>query len=141
MTRSDFQFFYTLRVRYSEVDAQNIVYYAHYLMYFDNAIIEYIRWIEFNQTQMIKELQLDFHVVKATVEYLGPVHFDEDLELGVVPMRVGNSSISFQIGVFRKNEADCLALGEVVWVCAKLGAHKSHPLPKSFLSRVNRHLS
>jgi len=138
MSRSDFQFFHALRVRYSEIDAQNIVYYAHYLTYFDTAIYEYLRWIGFDHIKMVDEQQLDFHVVKATVEYFGPAHFDEDLELGVVTKHVGNSSVSWQIGVFRENEDTCLALGEVIWVCAKLGAHKSHKLPGSFLSRINR---
>ncbi len=140
MTRSDFQFFFPLRVRYSEIDAQSIVYYAHYLTYFDTAIYEYLRWIDFDHIQMVDELQLDFHVVKATVEYFGPAHFDEDLELGVVPKHVGNSSVSWQVGVFRKNKPDCLALGEIIWVCAKVSAHKSHPLPEGFLSRVNKQL-
>lgn len=134
MTRSDFQFFFPLRVRYSEIDAQNIVFYAHYLTYFDTAIYEYLRWVDFDHIKMVDELQLDFHVVKATVEYFGPAHFDEDLELGVAPNHVGNSSVSWQIGVFRKNETACLALGEVIWVCAKVGEHKSHPLPESLLS-------
>lgn len=138
MNRSDFHFFFPLRVRYSEIDAQSIVFYAHYLTYFDTAIYEYLRWIEFDHIQMVNKQQLDFHVVKATVEYFGPAHFDEDLELGVLPAHVGNSSVTWQVGVFRKSGSDCLALGEVIWVCAKIGAHRSHPLPENFLSCVNR---
>ena len=136
MTRSDFEFFFPLRVRYSEIDAQNIVFYAHYLTYFDTAIYEYLRWVDFDHIQMVKELELDFHVVKSTVEYLGPAHFDEELELGVLPGNVGNSSVTWQIGVFRKNGPDCLALGEIIWVCAKTGTHRSHHLPEDFKSRV-----
>ena len=139
--RSDFPYFFSLRVRYSEIDAQSIVFYAHYLTYFDTAIYEYLRWVDFDHIQMVDELQLDFHVVKATVEYVSPARFDDDLELGIVPTYVGNSSVTWQVGVFRKSEPDCLAVGEIIWVCAKTGAHQSHPLPENFKSRVNRHLS
>ena len=137
MTRSDFQFFFPVRVRYSEIDAQGIVFYAHYLTYFDTAIYEYIRWSGFDNKKMVEESQLDFHVVKSTIEYLGPSHFDDDLEIGVAPGHIGNSSVIWQVGLFRKDEPDCLTKGEIVWVCAKLGAHRSHPLPESFLACIN----
>lgn len=136
MKRSDFQFFFPVRVRYSEIDAQGIVFYAHYLTYFDTAIYEYIRWSGFDNKKMVEESQLDFHVVKSTIEYLGPSHFDDDLEIGVAPGHIGNSSVIWQVGLFRKDEPDCLTQGEIVWVCAKLGTHRSHPLPESFLACV-----
>jgi len=43
MAREDFAFFHTLRVRWSEVDMQSIVFNGHYLNYFDVAFTEYWR--------------------------------------------------------------------------------------------------
>ena len=43
MQRSDFRCFHRLRVRWSEVDIQKIVFNAHYLTYADCAMIEYWR--------------------------------------------------------------------------------------------------
>ena len=43
MKKKDFCFTHTFRVRYAEVDAQGIVFNAHYLTYFDCAITEYYR--------------------------------------------------------------------------------------------------
>ena len=40
--REDFRFFHRLRVRWVEVDLQKIVFNAHYLMYFDTAIADYL---------------------------------------------------------------------------------------------------
>ena len=37
MQRTDFRFFERLRVRWVEIDAQQIVFNGHYLMYFDTA--------------------------------------------------------------------------------------------------------
>lgn len=142
MTRSDFPFFETIRVRYSEIDAQGIVFNAHYLTYFDVALNEYLRWIEFDYHDMLKTEGLDFHLVKSTVEYLGPIHFDEDIEIGVRPKKVGNSSLTWELGIFRKGEADCeendkcLALGEIIWVCCKSGSHKSHALPSDLIEKL-----
>lgn len=41
--REEFWFHFPFRVRYSEVDAQAVVFNAHYLTYFDTAITEYFR--------------------------------------------------------------------------------------------------
>ena len=38
MNKSEFNFFFPLRVRYSEIDVQGVVYNAHYLTYFDIGI-------------------------------------------------------------------------------------------------------
>ena len=45
MTRQQFRFVHSLRVRWAEVDKQNIVFNGHYLTYFDVAITEYWRCI------------------------------------------------------------------------------------------------
>ena len=43
MQRSDFRFFERLRVRWAEIDAQQIVFNGHYLTYFDTAMAGYWR--------------------------------------------------------------------------------------------------
>ena len=45
MARADFRFSHTLRVRWAEVDKQDIVFNGHYLTYFDVGVTEYYRAI------------------------------------------------------------------------------------------------
>ena len=132
LSRSDFSFFFPLRVRYAEVDLQGVVFNAHYLTYFDTAITEFLRSTGYSYKALFTTRGLDFHLVKATVEYLRPVGFDEQIEIGVTVARIGTSSATFALGVFEKDEETCRAMGEIVWVCAKKGAHKSHPIPDDF---------
>lgn len=129
MQRGDFPFFHGLRVRYAEVDAQNVVFNAHYLTYFDVALNEYLRELGYDYHGLVKHQGLDFHLVKSTVEYLAPAHFDDELEIGVRAARLGTSSLTWALGVFRRGEDTCLNRGEIIWVCAAVGTHKSHPLP------------
>jgi len=42
LNREHYNFFHPFRVRYSEIDAQGIVFNAHYFTYFDTAITELI---------------------------------------------------------------------------------------------------
>ena len=48
MSREQFNFHYSFRIRYSEVDAQGIVFNAHYLTFFDTAMTEYLRHINYD---------------------------------------------------------------------------------------------
>lgn len=129
MQRQDFRFFHPLRVRYSEVDAQKVVFNAHYLTYFDVALTEFLRDLGYDYHGLVERQRLDFHLVKSTVEYLAPIHFDDELEIGVRAARIGNSSLTWELAIFRHNEKTCLSRGDVVWVCAAVGSHRSHPLP------------
>ena len=133
MQRGDFPFCHRLRVRYSEVDAQNVVFNAHYLTYFDVALNEYLRELGYDYHALVKQQGLDFHLVKSTVEYLAPIHFDEELDIGVRAGRLGNSSLTWELGVFRRDEDACLSRGEIIWVCAAVGTHKAHPLPQELV--------
>ena len=77
MDRSSFNFFYTLRVRYAEIDAQGIVFNAHYLTYFDCAITEYYREIKYDYYTEVKKSKKDYHVIKTILNYKKPILFDD----------------------------------------------------------------
>jgi len=137
MTREHFRFFHRLRVRYAEVDSQGIVFNAHYLTYFDTAITEYVRAIHSDYYALIMERGLDFHLVKATVEYLKPIGFDELIDIGVAAHKIGRSSITWVLAVFKNEGAECVASGEIIWVCYQVGTGKSHPLPEDLVKIVS----
>ena len=72
MSKSQFNYFFSFRVRYSEVDAQGIVFNAHYLTYFDSAMTEYLRHIGHDYQKEVERSNEDFHTVKTLVEYTKP---------------------------------------------------------------------
>jgi acyl-CoA thioester hydrolase len=129
-TRADFAFFEPFRVRYSEIDYQGIVFNAHYLTYYDVTITEYLREIGFDYDNLTKTEGLDFHLVKALVEYRRPILKDAEIEVGIACGRLGTSSVTWSLAIFGRDDEDVLATGEIVWVCSVVGAHRSHPLPE-----------
>lgn len=131
--RDQFKFFHEFRVRYSEVDSQGIVFNAHYLTFFDTAITEYLRSTNYDYQELVLGKGLDFFLVKATVEYLSPIGFDEIIEIGVTANKIGKSSLTWELAVFRKDEPQCLARGELIWVCSKVGTSRSFPLPEDLV--------
>ena len=137
MTRAAFAHFTPFRVRYSEIDAQGIVFNAHYLTYYDVTITEYLRALRYDYDGMVVDTGLDFHLVKATVEYLQPIVKDAQIEVGIACRRLGNSSITWSLAIFMKGADAQLSTGEIVWVCSKVGEHKSHPVPEALRSLLS----
>jgi acyl-CoA thioester hydrolase len=87
-------FRYYLRVRYSECDAQKVVFNSRYAEYVDVAINEFFRAI--GVLPAFLEGRLDFQLVKQTVEWKAPARFDQVLELSVAAIGLGITS--FTIG-------------------------------------------
>jgi acyl-CoA thioester hydrolase len=129
-SRTDFRFFWPSRVRYSEIDGQAVAYNAHYLTWFDTAIFEYYRAIGYDQFHESKVLGEDWHVVRALVEYKAPLTYDVEFEVGVQIAKIGNSSLTYSLAIFPKEDKTLLAAGEIVQVYTDQKTHKSIPIPE-----------
>ena len=133
--KAEFSFFHLLRVRYAEVDAQAVVYNAHYVTYFDIAITEFLRALPFDYSlAAAQRTGKDFHVVKVTVSYARPAFYDDLLAIGVRVARIGRSSLTWQVAIFREEEN--LANGEVVWVYTDMNEHRATPLPRELVAAL-----
>ena len=127
MQRTDFRFLERLRVRWSEIDAQQIVFNGHYLTYFDTAIAGYWRAIALPYAATMASLDGDLFVRKATLEYMGSARYDDVLEIAMQCTRVGTSSITFTGGAFRQDQL--LVSCELVYVFADPVAKVARPVP------------
>ncbi len=114
--RNKESFSYNFRIRYSEVDAQKIVYNSHYLTFLDISIFEFFDAIGFNQEKYIKETNNEFHTVRAVVEYKAPATLGDTIEVLTRIKKIGNSSITFQQEIYLHESDKLLATGEIVWV-------------------------
>ncbi|WP_407169588.1 acyl-CoA thioesterase [Bradyrhizobium sp. ORS 111] len=123
--REQFWFHFPFRVRYSEVDAQAVVFNAHYLTYFDTAITEYFRALGYDYLGEVARTGIDFHTVRSVVEYKAPIRFDEDIDVCVRVARIGRSSINLALAIFAKGSDDLRATGEIVWVATDQKTHQS----------------
>ena len=127
MQRSDFRFLERLRVRWAEIDAQQIVFNGHYLTYFDTAVAGYWRALAAPYAATMRSLGGDLFVRKATLEYMGSAQYDEVLAIGMRCARIGNSSMTFACGAFRQDRL--LVSGELVYVFADPEAKVPLPVP------------
>ena len=139
MSRDQFNFCYSFRVRYSEVDAQGIVFNAHYLTYFDCGMTEYLRHIKYDYIYEVKKRKEDFHTIKTLVEYKKPIYFDRLIDCWVRVKRIGNSSLTFFMELHENKKEELLSTGEIVWVNASQITNKSCKLPLHLCDSIKTH--
>ena len=131
MKKDDFRFVHRLRVRWSEVDMQQIVFNAHYAMYMDTAIGDYWRHLALPYEDTMRALNGDIFLKKTTVEFHASARYDDALAVGLRCARVGRSSMVFEGGVFLGDQL--LTQGEMIYVFANPQTHTSLPVPDPLL--------
>ncbi len=112
-----YRFHTTLRVRYYETDLQGHVNFGWHLQYFDVALLEYLRELNYDYQQM-REDNVDIFYVDAHVSYHSPSLFDELLRVHCRIGHFGNSSMRFDFQIFADGDERLVATGEIVVVTA-----------------------
>ncbi|EMJ98717.1 MULTISPECIES: thioesterase family protein [unclassified Leptospira] len=132
MPSDESEFFYILRVRYSEIDAQAVVFNAHYLTYFDTALNEYMRYLKYDYMGELEKNGLDFVVTRALIEYKSPARFDEELKIYVKAGEIKPASIQWNIQVRKLTDNSLVCTGELTWAFLQLESRKPAKLPEVF---------
>jgi acyl-CoA thioester hydrolase len=131
MARAEFAFSHRFRVRWSETDAQGVVFNARYLDYADIAITEY--WRETKLRERADGDPLEFHVKKATVTWFAPILPDELIEVMARTIATGRTSMTQTVeihGARDDGSEDLRATVDLVSVYVDLETHRPMPLPE-----------
>jgi acyl-CoA thioester hydrolase len=107
-------FCYFLRVRYSECDAQGVVFSARWAEYVDVAAGEYFRAL-FGSLDT-QALGWDSKLVKQTVEWKTPARYDDVLDVRVRTAHVGTTSFTLTTEFRRHGDDVVLVAVETVYV-------------------------
>ena len=130
------RFKYFLRVRYGECDAQKVVFNARYADYVDLATAEFLRSLGYEHE--IQTAELDYQLVKQTLEWRAPARYDQVLEISVAAKHIGTTSFTFT-SEFRIAGAEAvIATVETVYVHVDTQTLKKQPLPDSMRERFTR---
>ena len=116
MSKKDFPFRFTMRVRWSECDAQGIVYNACYITYIDIVQAEYFRNLGIRLYDEKLRSYFDTATVKATLEYKAPARVDDVLELYTRVSRIGSKSLTMETEMYREGSDELLNRAEMVYV-------------------------
>ena len=95
-----FRFSTDLKVRFAETDAQGVVHHAAYLVWFENARIDYLARFDGGYPAM-RAAGVDATTVEANVRYLIPARFPDQLDIGVRCVDVRGARFRFEYAIER----------------------------------------
>lgn len=102
----------------------NVVYYS----YFDTAVNEYLIGqgaLDIGKSEVIGL------VVETQCRYFSPVAFPDTIHVGVRVAHMGNSSVRYELGIFRNDDDVAAAQGHFVHVYVDRASNRPTPLPQA----------
>lgn len=124
--RSDFKVFSPITTRWMDNDVYGHVNNVTYYSYFDTAVNGYL----------LEQGVLDIHggaviglVVETSCQYFSSIAFPDTIEAGFKVAKLGNSSVRYEIGIFKKGEPLSAAHGYFVHVYVDKESRRPVPLP------------
>ncbi|AUN32247.1 acyl-CoA thioesterase [Niveispirillum cyanobacteriorum] len=125
-TRADFRHFRRLDTRWMDNDVYGHVNNVTYYSYFDTAVNAYL----------IEKGVLDIHgggtiglVVETGCRYFASVAFPDTLEAGIKVAHLGNSSVRYEVGIFREGADSAAAAGHFIHVYVDRDSRRPVTLP------------
>lgn len=113
LKRKDFNHFCPITTRWMDNDAYLHVNNVAYYSFFDTAVNEYL--IQGGVLD-IRRSTVTGLVAHSECSYFSPVAFPEAIQVGLRVARLGKSSVTYELGVFREDEDSASAQGRFVHV-------------------------
>jgi acyl-CoA thioester hydrolase len=135
LTSDDFPVLWPVETRWADNDMFGHLNNAVYYQLFDTAINAWI-----NTTTGLDPLTTPALgiVAESGCRYFSELHFPERLVVGLAVTRLGRSSVTYRLGVFRPEEgAPITALGHWVHVYVDRTTRKSVPIPEAIRSLLS----
>jgi YbgC/YbaW family acyl-CoA thioester hydrolase len=125
------EFCITRRIQFSETDMAGIVHFSNYFRMMEEVEHAFFRSVGLSVSMQHDDIHVGWPRVSATCEYFGPVRFEDEIELKLRVIRVGDKSLSYEVDFLLKGQRT--ALGKITSVCCAIeegGTMKSIPIPQ-----------
>jgi acyl-CoA thioester hydrolase len=134
-TRERYRHFLEIPTRWMDNDiyghVNNVVYYS----YFDTVVNEYL--VSSGSLDIEKSPTIGL-VVETQCRYFKPVTFPDTVHAGLRVARLGNSSVRYEVGIFRDDEDEAAAQGHFVHVYVDRQSRRPAGLPAKMRGALER---
>lgn len=133
----DFRVQERVRVRFNEIDGQNIVFNGNYLVYADIGVTEYFRALGEGQPgPYFHQYGTDIRETHCEIDYHDPARLDELITIAARISDFGRTSFTLHCGIFRGE----VRLTDIAITYAHIDSDSGQPtaLPGSFIAEVRR---
>lgn len=111
--RDAFRAFWPITTRWADDDAYGHANNVVYLAWFDTAVNGYLMQASGADVRRLAAIGV---VVETGCRYLSSVGFPDALEVGLSVTRLGRTSVTYRLGLFRREEDEVRAVGRFVHV-------------------------
>ena len=131
--RDDYQKFYPLSTRWMDNDMfghiNNVVYYS----FFDTAVTHFL--IETGILRL-KNNPIVFYVVHTSCNFITSLSYPEEIEAGIMLKKIGKTSITYGVSVFKKGAISAAAYGEFIHVLVDRNSNKATLIPEDIRQKI-----
>jgi len=131
--RTHYRWFMTIATRWADNDAYGHVNNTVYYQWFDTAVNAWL--VEAGLLDIEKGNPIGL-VVETGCAYFAPLNFPGDVEVGIGVERLGNSSVTYRIGVFDAGSAQTSAQGHFTHVYVDRQSRRPAALPSEWRDKL-----
>jgi len=135
LPRSAFAHFSIITTRWMDNDVYGHLNNVVYFSFFDTAVNQYL--IEQNALDLEASAIIGL-VVHNECDYFASLSFPGMVEAGVRVVKLGSSSVTYEIGLFDHGAAEAAAVGRFVHVYVERATRRPHALPPALRRAVER---
>ena len=134
---ADFRVREVVRVRFNEIDGQNVVFNGNYLVYADIGVTEYFRALGEGQPgPYFHQYGTEIRETHCEIDYHSAARLDELITIAARISRFERASFTLHCGIFRGEER--LTDIEISYAHVDSDSGQSTPLPGTFIAEVRR---
>ena len=126
LARADYRHFRAIPTRWMDNDAYGHVNNVTYYSYFDTVVNEHL--IKVGGLDIASDPVVGY-VVETQCVYRKPLAFPEAVDAGMRVVKLGTSSVTYEIGIFRQGDDDAAATGRFVHVWVDRITQRPAPIP------------
>jgi len=128
-SRDDFKWFLSMPTRWIDNDRYGHMNNAVYYSVFENVVMS---WLEVEQGLDPNTKTVRCFTVENGCQYHDAVRYPDDLECGLRISRIGNSSVRYELGIFKKELPTPSATGFIVDVFVDAETERPVTVPNDF---------
>ena len=125
----------TLQTRWADNDVYGHINNSVYYFYFDTVVN---RWLIDNGLLEIGKSKTIGLVVGTSCDYFAPMSFPDSITAGLRAAKVGSSSVTYEIGLFRNDETAASAQGSFVHVYVDEKNRRPAPISDTMKEKLGK---
>ena len=107
------------RVTFAETDMAGVAHFSNYFRWMEEVEHAFFRSVGLSVAMQHEGREIGWPRVAVSCEYLGPVRFENEIELRMRVLKVGEKSFSYEVEFKKAGQA--VAVGKATSVCCTVG--------------------